>query len=310
MTAAPIEFELESRDCPLCGSSSRSVPVAAARVDTGKLDGFAFASRKAPEYMHHRLVLCHACDLLYASPAPTAANLHRAYAAADYDSTEESACASNTYGARLSDLLERLPSTGGALDIGTGDGSFLSVLLAAGVVDVVGVEPSAAPVRAAAAEVRPLITEGPFRREDFEPGRFRLVTSFQTLEHLSEPLAMCRGAYDLLTPGGALYVVTHNRRALPNRVLGRRSPIFDIEHLQLFSPDSLRVLLERAGFTDVEVRPIVNRYPVHYWAKLLPVPARVRSAALAAVGPRLASAAVSLPVGNMAAVGYKPHKRP
>jgi SAM-dependent methyltransferase len=304
MTAAPIGLQLEARDCPLCGSGSRSVAVAQARLDVRKLDNFAFASRKRPEYMHHRLLLCQGCDLLYASPAPTAADLHRAYAAADYDSGEESRYASATYGALLPSILARLPASGGAIDIGTGDGAFLSVLLDAGFRDVVGVEPSAAPVRAARADVRELIHEGPFRRQDFEAGGFRLVTSFQTLEHLSEPLTMCRDAYELLAPGGGLYVVSHNRSALPNRVLGRRSPIFDIEHLQLFSPDSLRALLDRAGFTRIEVRPIVNRYPLRYWLRLLPIPSPVGAAALKALG-RLSSAAVSLPVGNMAAIGYR-----
>lgn len=259
--------------------------------------------------MHHRLLLCQACDVLYASPAPTAATLHQAYEAAAYDSAEESAFASDTYGAALGDLLAELPPTGGALDIGTGDGSFLSVLLGAGFVDVVGVEPSAAPVKAATPAVRPLIREGPFRRADFEAGRFRLVTVFQTLEHLSVPLALCQDAYELLAPGGALYVVCHNRRAVPNRVLGRRSPIFDIEHLQLFSPVSLKGLIERAGFTRVTVRPIVNRYPLRYWLRLLPVPASVRSAVLRALGSRLSAAPISIPAGNMAGIGYRPLAR-
>ena len=306
VTTSPGDLELERRDCPLCRSSGGSVAVADARVDTAKLDRFAFASRKRPEYMHHRLLLCRACDLLYASPAPSAAALERAYEAADYDSAEESRYASATYGALLPELLSELPARGGALDIGTGDGTFLSVLLAAGVADVVGVEPSAAPVQAASAEVRDLIRQGPFRRRDFEPGQFRLVTSFQTLEHLPEPLAVCHDAYELLSPGGALYVVCHNRRAVPNRLLGRRSPIFDIEHLQLFSPASLRAALERAGFTRVVVRPVANRYPLRYWLRLLPLPDALRRAVLRALGPRLASAAVALPAGNMAAVGYKP----
>lgn len=305
MTAAPVELELEARDCPLCGSGSRSVAVAPARLDIRKLDNFAFASRKRPEYMHHRLLLCEGCDLLYANPAPTAADLHRAYAEADYDSAEESRYASATYGALLDSILVNLPPAGGAIDIGTGDGSFLGVLLAAGFGDVVGVEPSAAPVRAAQADVRGLIRQQPFRRQDFDAGQFRLVTSFQTLEHLSEPLTMCSDAFELLAPGGALYVISHNRRAVPNRLLGRRSPIFDIEHLQLFSPDSLRTLLHRTGFERIEVRPIVNRYPLRYWLRLLPIPSPAVAATLKALG-RLGSTAVSLPVGNMAAIGYKP----
>ena len=305
MTTDGTGFELEARDCPLCCSSDRSVPYAEAQVDAGKVSNFTFASRKRPEFMHHRLVLCQACDLLYASPAPRAESLDQAYAAAAYDSAEEAGYASATYGALLPDLLARLPPEGGALDIGTGDGSFLAVLRAAGVDDVVGVEPSAAPVLAAAPDVRPLIRQGPFRAADFEPGRFRLVTSFQTLEHLPDPLGACGEAYGLLRPGGALLVVCHNRRAVPNRVLGRRSPIMDVEHLQLFSPTSLQGLLERAGFNGVEIRPIVNRYPVDYWLRLTPVPGGAQRALTTVMGRRLSSMPVSIPAGNMAAFGFK-----
>ena len=43
-------------------------------------------------------------------------------------------------------------------------------------------------------------------------------------------------------------IVCHDRRAPLNRALGARSPIMDIEHLQLFSQASARALLERTGF--------------------------------------------------------------
>lgn len=305
MAAVPQESDLEHRRCPSCGTDA-SVVVAEERIERSKLDRFAFASRKPPEYMHYRLVRCEACDLVYASPAPTAKALDGAYRDAAFDAGDESAFASATYASFLSGILPNLPSVGGALDIGTGDGAFLAALLRSGFTDVVGVEPSAAPVAAASDAVRPLIRQGPFRAEDFHAGRFRLVTSFQTLEHLSDPLATCSSAYNLLVPGGALFVVCHDRRATANRLLGRRSPIYDVEHLQLFTARSLGALLERAGFQAIDVRPVVNRYPVRYWFRLLPLPGPVRRAGARILRSRLGGAALSLPVGNMAAVGYKP----
>jgi SAM-dependent methyltransferase len=305
MTATPTDSDLEHRQCPTCGSD-RFVLVAEERIDRSKLDGFAFASRKRPEYMHFRLVLCQACDLVYASPAPTADALRRAYHEAAFDSAEESRFASSTYAAFLPAILERVPSTGGALDIGTGDGSFLLALQAAGIADVVGVEPSSAPVEAAAETVRPLIRQGPFRGADFAPGRCRRVTTLHTHEHLPEPLSVCREVHDLLSDGGAFFVISHNRTAPANRLLGRRSPIYDIEHLQLFTPRALRTLLERAGFRSVEVHPVVNRYPVRYWFRLLPLPGPLRSIGASALRSGLGAVALSLPVGNIAAIGYKP----
>ena len=84
-------------------------------------------------------------------------------------------------------------------------------------------------------------------------------------------MQLCREALGLLRPdGGAFFVVCHNRRALSARAMGLKSPIFDVEHLQLFSPKSIRFALERAGFRWVDVRVLVNRYPLSYWLRLFP----------------------------------------
>lgn len=275
-----------------------------ARIDAARLDEFTFASRKRPEGMHHRLVECGRCGLAYANPAPRSEVLADAYAGAAYDTTEESAYAAASYAALLPGLLGRLPAQGAALDIGAGDGAFLRELLTAGFSDVVGVEASRAPVAAADASVRPHLRQSSFRASDFEAGQFRLVTCFQTLEHLAEPLEVCRGAAGLLRDGGALLVVAHDRSAPVNRILGRRSPIYDIEHMQLFCPRSLRGLLERAGLDEVTLRRISNRYPLRYWARLLGVPDRALARG-APIRGRVGGVAVTLAVGNLAAVGIK-----
>jgi SAM-dependent methyltransferase len=300
-----LSAELFARACPLCGSAEAR-EVAPAHIDTGKLDAFAFASRKRPEYMHFRLVLCEACDLLYSSPAPSREALEQAYQGASFDAGDESRFAAVTYGSFLPRIARGLPDRHGALDIGTGDGAFLAQLLAAGFDDVAGVEPSAAPVAAADPAVRGRIRLGPFRPADFQDQQFRLVTCFQTMEHVFDPLQLCRDAFRITKAGGAFFIVCHNRRALLARLMGRRSPIYDIEHLQLYSARSMRLMLERAGFARVDVRVVVNRYPASYWARLLPAPVRIKDALLGALGATgLGRLTVAAPVGNLAAIAWR-----
>jgi hypothetical protein len=181
-----------SRACPLCGSADETHVFAEADFDFERLDGFAFASRKLPEYMHYRLVSCPVCDLIYANPLPTLEMLANAYQAADFDSSKEAHYASRTYATFLPEIAKRLPDREGAIDIGTGDGAFLEELLRNGFTDVVGVEPSAAPIAAAKEDIRPLIRSGIFRPDDFEPGRYSLITCFHTLEHVYDPLVVVR----------------------------------------------------------------------------------------------------------------------
>ena len=297
---------MRSRACPVCGSDSDYRVYAEAQFDPDKLDAFAFASRKLPEYMHYRLNECQRCDSLYANPLPTEDALQRAYVDAAFDSGEEARFASLAYAEFLPRILRRIGDPRGALDIGTGDGAFLEQLERHGFRDLVGVEPSAAPVAQAKPHIRERIRQSPFRATDFSPGAFSLVTCFQTLEHVPDPQSLCRQAHGLLRDGGALFVVSHNRRALSARLLGRKSPIFDIEHLQLFSPKSLRYALERAGFRDVELYPVENRYPLRYWVKLLPLPGAVKTRALQQLyKSRLGELPIKISAGNFAAVAYK-----
>lgn len=271
-----------------------------------KLGDYAFASRKIPEYMHYRLVECPSCGLLYANPLPTLKTLAQAYHQAAYDSSQEAHFAARTYGQNLEKFMASLPEKRGVLDIGTGDGAFLEELLSKGFQDVHGVEPSRAPVEASLPQVRPLIRLGLFNSKNYKKDSLNLVTCFQTLEHLYDPSVMAQGAYRILKKGGALFVVGHNRRSLSARLLGTKSPIFDIEHLQLFSPQSMRMFLEKEGFERVRVWPILNVYPVHYWVKLLPFPRTVKPAlidALKSLG--IGNLPLPLPAGNLAAVGFK-----
>jgi SAM-dependent methyltransferase len=279
---------------------------AEANVKPDDLDRFAFASRKLPEYMHWRLAECRRCDLLYVDPAPSLEELAACYRGADFNSQEEAGLASRTYGRFLPGIVKRIPDQVGAADIGTGDGSFLQELLAAGFSDVVGVEPSQAPIDAADASVRGLIRHDIFRANSFPASSLSLITCFQTIEHLADPLSFCRDAYRTLKPGGALFLIGHNRRALSAQLLGRKSPIFDVEHMQLFSPASVCNLLRVSGFANVTVRTVHNRYPVRYWVQLFPFPKGMKMRLLALLKQSwLGRLIVPLPAGNLAVVGYK-----
>lgn len=293
-----------SRNCPICGASHNAVPYADRRIDESKLSSFSFASRKLPEYMHHTLKLCRNCDLLFAIPDATL-NLHAAYESAAYDSNTEAVFAAATYRRILQPVLDRIPHKTRLLDIGAGDGAFLREMLSAGFTELIGLEPSSAPIHAAHPSIRSCLRMEMFREGLFEPNSFSLITCFQTIEHVPDPLALCIEAEKLLKPGGFLAIIAHNRQGLLNRILGKKSPIFDIEHLQLFSPNSLHKLLEKSGFRNISTRPFRNTYPLAYWARLFPFPTPVKEPLLKVVRATLGNTPVSLPVGNLLCIASR-----
>jgi SAM-dependent methyltransferase len=202
--------------------------------------------------------------------------------------------------------LKRLVQKDTALEIGTGTGIFLEYLLDSVFKEVVGVEPSMAAIEAAPKNRRAWIRHGIFREEDFAPESFDLICCFMTLEHVQDPMALTQASYRLLRKGGAFVSVTHDYQSVVNRLLGRRSPIIDIEHMQLFSKQSTRTMFESANLQDVQVTSFTNRYSLQYWLRLSPLPKILKSL----LGPILSGAPLNairlgVNVGNIVTIGFR-----
>ncbi|MDX3877390.1 class I SAM-dependent methyltransferase [Achromobacter denitrificans] len=296
-----------SRACPICGTPSSSAKIfQKENIDESRISGFSYASRKEPEYMCHELVQCPVCDLVYVSRPPAQEELANAYHVADYDSSEEATDAAQAYMLAMDSVLSQLKRRDSVLEIGSGTGVLLDMLRARGFSELVGVEPSSAAINAAPEHRRSWLREGIFREADFAPESFDLICCFMTMEHVQDPMATAQSAARLLRPGGAFVTVTHDYRSFVNRAMGKRSPIIDIEHMQLFSQASIRELMQRCGFGDISVKPFVNRYTLSYWMRLAPLPFGLKSSlkkATHAVG--LSKKKIGLNVGNTLAAGYR-----
>ncbi|AOS81325.1 MULTISPECIES: class I SAM-dependent methyltransferase [Hydrogenophaga] len=297
------------RPCPVCHCTTH-VHFADEHIDLHQLSGLTYASRKTPEFMCLRLVQCTTCDLVYAPTPPAQDYLRDAYAQADFDSGTEALAAAKSYANALKPHVAKLSDRHAAIDVGAGSGPLLPWLQEQGFSPVVGIEPSRAAIDAAPPDVRPLLREGMFSPDMLEGIQPSLICSFMTLEHIADPRSFAEAAHDLLEAGGGFAVVVHNWRAPLNRLLGLRSPIIDIEHLQLFSPQSLLSLMEQSGFQAVEVQAIRNAYPLRYWLRLTPLPHTLKRLILRVLETmRLADRTLALNVGNMLAFGIKPRNQ-
>lgn len=297
----------KSRHCPVCDTPpEKAIVFVKENIDPKKLTGFSFSSRKEPEYMSHRLVKCPTCDLVYVDEPPDEDELAHAYHVADYDSSEEADDAAAAYIRAIGPTLGLLARRESALEIGTGTGIFLEHLAREGFTTLVGIEPSRAAIAAAPENRRGWIREAMFAEKDFLPESFDLICCFMTMEHVRDPGAIARAALRLLRPGGAFVTVTHDYRSLVNRVLGKRSPIIDIEHMQLFSPSSARYLFESSNYGNVTVQAFVNSYSLRYWMRLMPLPSRLKRTAYTFVTKMgLGEIKLGFNVGNLVTAGLK-----
>jgi 2-polyprenyl-3-methyl-5-hydroxy-6-metoxy-1,4-benzoquinol methylase len=295
------------RVCPVCQAGSEQATLYFENnIDPEKLSTFSFSSRKTPEFMTHRLVQCQVCDLVYANRPPSEEELSHAYHVADYDSADEAHDAATAYMLAMQPALLNVQQKQRALEIGTGTGVLLELLHGAGFQEVIGVEPSMSAIAAAPFHRRAWIREGMFNEHDFQAESLDLICCFMTMEHVRDPRVVADAAFRLLRPGGAFITVTHNYRSVVNRALGRRSPIIDIEHMQLFSDKSIRHLFKTTGFVSTTVNAFTNTYGLSYWMRLSPLPRRIKAAVIwfiAWLG--LDGWKLSFNVGNTMAVGIK-----
>jgi 2-polyprenyl-3-methyl-5-hydroxy-6-metoxy-1,4-benzoquinol methylase len=297
----------KSRCCPVCHTGLDNTKLFVEKnIDPTKLSEFSFASRKEPEYMCHRLVQCLNCDLVYVDQPPSESELAQSYHVADYDSSEEANDASASYLRAIQPALGKLAQCQSVLEIGTGTGIFLECLSREGFLELVGVEPSTAAIEAAPEYRRKWIREGIFEESNFTSESFDLICCFMTMEHVHDPQVVAKAAFNILRPGGAFVTVTHDYRSLVNRLLGKRSPIIDIEHMQLFSKHSANHLFESVGYMDVSVEAFVNTYSLRYWLRLAPLPRGVKAAVSSLITTLgMKNVKLGVNVGNLITIGFK-----
>jgi SAM-dependent methyltransferase len=146
-------------------------------------------------------------------------------------------------------LIDRIAaSPGRALDVGCAAGYFMKVLSDHGW-QVEGVELSATIAQHARDEYGLSVHVGELATAQFENESFDLVTMWDVVEHVPDPLGLVRRAAELLKPKGAIVIETQNIDSLASRLLRSRWHHFKhMEHLYHFNPATISRLLKTAGF--------------------------------------------------------------
>lgn len=142
------------------------------------------------------------------------------------------------------------------LDVGCGTGGFMD--LARPVATSVSlVEPQAFIVK----ELRDLGYEVFDLTEQLPDQSYDVVTLFHTLEHLVEPIEVLCEIKRSLNKNGQLIIEVPHARDVLLKIPEFREFTFWSEHLILHTKDSLKKILETAGFTNVNIFGY-QRYPL------------------------------------------------
>lgn len=239
------------RPCPVCvDSDARELVVA---------EGF-------------RLVRCSGCELVYVANPPTDQELEELYSFehgyhTDFLQDEAEIAQRHRLAAEQFGYVASY-GPGRVLDVGASAGFFVKHAADQGW-EATGVELSDDTAGLARDRFGADVRTGRLEDAGFEPASFDLITMWDLIEHVREPLETVELASELLAPGGHLAMITPNidgwfPRAgyRARKLIGRWDSVEPPWHLSQFSCKSLGGMVERAGFEVVEVKHL--RQPLDY----------------------------------------------
>jgi ubiquinone/menaquinone biosynthesis C-methylase UbiE len=173
-------------------------------------------------------------------------------------------------------------------------------------IKVMGIEPSKSAINNANIKIAKNLKQGVFENMKVDQNYFDSIFCFMTMEHVYYPQKVLKKSYSCLKKNGFIALVIHDVDFILHKILKKKSPIIDIEHLQLFSKKTIIYSLKKAGFKNIETQYIKNSYRIVYWISLLPLPKFFKSfiiKILIILG--LSNVRLGINVGNIMVVAYK-----
>lgn len=215
----------------------------------------------------YRVVRCQGCALVYTLPRLTGEQIAAMYQTAYWQSQEakdfgytdylnDKDLYLNTYRMRRAVITSRKPTPGRVLDVGSAAGYFLSTMKEIGW-ECHGIELSRY-MADKSVEMFGLdsVYAGTILDRDLPERQYDVVTFWDVIEHLEDPIPHLRRARELLKDDGLLIVETQNVESRFARLMGKSWQHYKMaEHLYHFAPKTVSTLLERAGFRILENTP-------------------------------------------------------
>ncbi len=148
----------------------------------------------------------------------------------------------------LLDQFEKYRVTNRMLDVGCGIGYFLEEAKKRGW-EVYGTEYTDVAVDICK-DKGIIMHSGMLNTVNYDLESFDVITSFEVLEHIYNPLEELSSFYQLLRKEGAVYVTTPNFNSLLRyRLKADYDMICYPEHLSYYTPRTLKNVFEKSGFT-------------------------------------------------------------
>jgi 2-polyprenyl-3-methyl-5-hydroxy-6-metoxy-1,4-benzoquinol methylase len=250
--------------CALCGSTHAALLYPANVTGAASVSEFSCTSGGLAR--HDDIVRCLDCGMTSSRPSDTPERIVENYTAmVDEQYLSEEQGRRELFRWVLDRLDGYLLPGRRLLEVGSNAGLFLSVAEQAGW-DAKGVEPSHWAVETGKRLFGVDLVQGTIETLDAEPGSRDAVVMLDVLEHLVDPLDTLGRLRGLLHDEGMLALSTVNVAGLHARMRHGSWPWFIRPHLHYFTPETLDMMLHKAGFRLVEWRVVPRTFHASYIA--------------------------------------------
>ena len=204
-------------------------------------------------YDKHSLVKCKSCTLVFAHKIPTAEELNEHYKFYSYAGEARLSEMTRLAYEKLLDEFEKFRKTNRILDTGCGRGWFLEEAKKRGW-EVYGTEFSEAAIELCKKKGIQM-KSGALSSDQFEPGYFDVITSFEVIEHIHNPVVDLKEIHSFLRSGGLFYCTTPNFNSVMRYYLKEKYNVIEYpEHLTYYTKKTLTFAIEKFPFTPYKFR--------------------------------------------------------
>lgn len=264
----------ESIPCNLCGNDDTGVDVLYEfdrdNIPATHKDFIRIYSSASTEVFYERLVRCKRCGLIYISPQP-----RRELIIDGYSSAEDKQYVSQEKGRLITfrnclKTVKQLSPSGRLLDIGAAAGMFVKAAKDAGY-EAYGVEPSAWMANFAKERYGVNVFPGVVEDAKFKDASFDIITMWDVLEHVPDPMSTLKEVKRILKPGGFLIVNYPRIDDVLAKIFGKKWWFLLSVHLFYFTPNTLSSYMKKLEFEKITHGPHFQRLAYDYLVERLGV---------------------------------------